>query len=112
MELAPKIGEALTLQHLFPLYLGFLQDELVDVRLNILKRLGLIAEWISEGQDTVNVALIPAIVELSKDLQWRVRDAVLTTFPALASTLGQTFFKTHFLSILLSGFSDKVGQVR
>lgn len=108
MELAPKLGHSATKDKLFPLYLAFLQDDVVDVRLNILRRMALIAEWAPGMEHTI----IPAIVDLSRDLQWRVRDAVISTFPVLATNLGADYFKDHFLSIFLAAFNDTVGQVR
>ena len=83
MELAPKLGQNTTKEHLLPLYLSFLRDEIVDVRLNVLKRMSSLAEWTPSMEST----LLPAIVELSRDLQWRVREAVIATFPALAGNM-------------------------
>lgn len=83
MELAPKLGQGTTKEQLLPLYLSFLRDEVVDVRLNILKRMSALSEWIPSMETT----LPPAVAELSRDLQWRVREAVITTFPILAESM-------------------------
>lgn len=108
MELAPKLGQSTTKEHLLPLYLSFLRDEVVDVRLNVLKRMSALAEWAPSMEAT----LLPAVVELSRDLQWRVREAVISTFPALAGNMGTDYFRENLLTIYLTAFTDMVGQVR
>ncbi|TMW63863.1 hypothetical protein Poli38472_002804 [Pythium oligandrum] len=108
MELAPKLGEAGAKNTLGPLLLLFLRDEVVDVRLNILKRLGLLAPWMSSFESV----LLPAIADLARDLQWRVREAVILSIPAVASSLGNQYFQEHLLEIYMSAFSDMVGEVR
>lgn len=83
MELAPKLGEATSKTTLAPLLLLFLRDEIVDVRLNILKRMEYLAQWMASFEGI----LLPAIADLARDLQWRVREAVILSIPALAGSL-------------------------
>lgn len=108
MELAPKLGEATSKSTLAPLLLLFLRDEIVDVRLNILKRMEYLAQWMSSFE----AILLPAIADLARDLQWRVREAVILSIPALASSLGSQYFQDHLLEIYMSSFTDMVGEVR
>ncbi|GMF11870.1 unnamed protein product [Phytophthora lilii] len=108
MELAPKLGEATSKSTLAPLLLLFLRDEVVDVRLNILKRMELLAEWMASFESV----LLPAIADLARDLQWRVREAVILSIPALAGSLGGQYFQEHLLEIYVSAFTDMVGEVR
>ncbi|RLN14378.1 hypothetical protein BBJ28_00022721, partial [Nothophytophthora sp. Chile5] len=108
MELAPKLGEATSKTTLAPLLLLFLRDEVVDVRLNILKRMELLAQWMASFESV----LLPAIADLARDLQWRVREAVILSIPALAGSLGGQYFQEHLLEIYVSAFTDMVGEVR
>lgn len=108
MELAPKLGEATSKSTLAPLLLLFLRDEVVDVRLNILKRMELLAQWMTSFESV----LLPAIADLARDLQWRVREAVILSIPALAGSLGGQYFQEHLLEIYVSAFTDMVGEVR
>lgn len=108
MELAPKLGEATSKSALAPLLLLFLRDEVVDVRLNILKRMELLAQWMASFESV----LLPAIADLARDLQWRVREAVILSIPALAGSLGGQYFQEHLLEIYVSAFTDMVGEVR
>lgn len=98
MELAPKLGEATSKSTLAPLLLLFLRDEIVDVRLNILKRMELLAQWMSSFESV----LLPAIADLARDLQWRVREAVVLSIPALAGSLGAQYFQEHLLETTLA----------
>ncbi|KAJ0401076.1 hypothetical protein ATCC90586_000760 [Pythium insidiosum] len=108
MELAPRLGEAPSKTSLAPLLLLFLRDEVVDVRLNILKRLGALSPWMASFESV----LLPAIADLARDLQWRVREAVILSVPALAGSLGNQYFQEHLLEIYMNAFSDMVGEVR
>jgi len=83
MEIAPKLGEDVTRVSILPLLLQFLRDDVVDVRLNVLKRMDAIAPWMA----TYEATLLPAITDLSKDLQWRVREAVILALPALVVSM-------------------------
>ena len=39
MELAPTLGKAATIEHLLPVFLSLLKDDVPDVRLNIISKL-------------------------------------------------------------------------
>lgn len=39
MEMAPALGKALTIEHLLPVFLSLLKDDIPDVRLNIISKL-------------------------------------------------------------------------
>lgn len=67
-----------------------------------------LSEWIHSMENS----LPPAIAELSRDLQWRVREAVISTFPILAESMGADYFYNNLLEIYLAAFTDMVGQVR
>ncbi|KAI9910105.1 hypothetical protein PsorP6_010689 [Peronosclerospora sorghi] len=108
MELAPKLGEVTSKSILYPLLLLFLRDEVVDVRLKILKRMEFLAQWM----DSFESVLLPAVADLARDLQWRVREAVVLSIPALAGSLGAQYFQEHLLEIYVSAFTDMVGEVR
>ncbi|KAI9917812.1 hypothetical protein PsorP6_013078 [Peronosclerospora sorghi] len=108
MELVPKLGEVASKSILSPLLLLFLRDEVVHVRLNILKRMESLAQWM----DSFESVLLPAVADLARDLQWRLRAAVVLSIPALAGSLGAQYFQEHLLEIYVSAFTDMVGEVR
>lgn len=108
MELAPNLGENDSKALLTPLLTLFLRDEVVDVRLNVLKRMDCLAQWMSSFEGTI----LPAIADLAKDLQWRVREAVVLSIPSLAGSLGNQYFQEHLLEIYVGAFTDMVSEVR
>ncbi|CAI5745816.1 unnamed protein product [Peronospora destructor] len=68
----------------------------------------LLAQWMASFESV----LLPAIADLARDLQWRVREAVILSIPALAGSLGAQYFQEHLLEICVSAFTDMVGEVR
>jgi serine/threonine-protein phosphatase 2A regulatory subunit A len=62
-----------------------LKDEASEVRLNIISKMDRVNEVI--GIELLSQSLLPAIVELAEDKQWRVRLAIIENIPLLASQL-------------------------
>lgn len=108
MTLAPSLGQVLTSELLVPLYLELLRDEVVEVRLNVLSQLHVLGPWIASMDTTI----LPAVQDLARDLQWRVREAVIRAFPSLASALGPNYFQEHLLVTYLALMTDLVAEVR
>uniref|UniRef100_A0A7I4DQQ4 Uncharacterized protein n=2 Tax=Physcomitrium patens TaxID=3218 RepID=A0A7I4DQQ4_PHYPA len=69
--------------NVFPVIVSFLQDELLDERLN---RIGKLDEVI--GIDLLSESLLPDIVELAEDRRWCVLLAIIEDVSLLASPLG------------------------
>lgn len=49
MELAPTLGKAATIDHLLPVFLSLLKDDIPDVRLNIISKLDQV--WVGRGKE-------------------------------------------------------------
>jgi serine/threonine-protein phosphatase 2A regulatory subunit A len=56
--------------------------------------------------------LLPAIVELAEDKQWRVRMAIIENIPILAKQLGIQFFDECLTALTLQWLHDPVYQVK
>jgi serine/threonine-protein phosphatase 2A regulatory subunit A len=56
-----------------------LKDDFPDVRLNIISKLENVNQVI--GVDRLSQSLLPAIVDLAEDKQWRVRLAIIEYIP-------------------------------
>jgi len=56
--------------------------------------------------------LLPALIELAEDRQWRVRLAAQAHIPHLAQELGVDFFNERILPICISWLSDCVFTIR
>ncbi len=85
MGLAPILGKDLTINYLVELFLILLKDEFPEVRLNIISKLDAVNKVI--GIEMLSQSLLPAIVELAEDRQWRVRLAIIEYIPLLAGQL-------------------------
>lgn len=64
------------------------------------------------GVELLSQSLLPAIVELAEDKNWRVRLAIIEYIPLLASQLGATFFDEKLLGLCLSWLGDAVFSIR
>ena len=57
-------------------------------------------------------SLLPAIVELAKDRQWRVRLAIIEYIPLLAKQLGVDFFDGKLSKLCMTWLEDCVYSIR
>lgn len=64
------------------------------------------------GVDRLSQSLLPAIVELAEDKQWRVRLAIIEYIPLLARQLGEGFFDANFLDLCMRWLKDPVFSIR
>lgn len=92
------------------MFLQMLKDEFPDVRLNIISKLDLVNNVI--GIDSLSQALLPAIINLAEDKQWRVRLAIIQHVPLLASQLGVKFFDEKLSNLCMSWLGDTVFSIR
>lgn len=90
--------------------LQMLKDEFPDVRLNIISKLEQVNDVI--GIEVLSQSLLPAIVQLAEDKQWRVRLAIIQYVPLLASQLGVNFFDEKLSSLCMSWLGDTVFSIR
>lgn len=110
MGLAPVLGEAATASELLEMILVLLKDDFPDVRLNVIARL----DKVSFVMGMVSNELLPAIVELAEDRNWRVRLAIIEHMPLLARQLGADFFdgNTKLGSQCMHWLGDCVYSIR
>lgn len=94
-----------TVEHLLPLFLVMLKDEVPEVRLNIISNLESVNSVI--GVKQLSQSLLPAIVELAEDGKWRVRLAIIEYMPLLASQLGADFFDEKLTALCLAWLVDQ-----
>lgn len=87
-----------------------LKDEFPEVRLHIISKLELVNKVI--GIDRLSESLLPAIVHLAEDKQWRVRLAIIGHMPLLAGQLGVGFFNEKLSSLCMGWLGDTVFSIR
>jgi serine/threonine-protein phosphatase 2A regulatory subunit A len=124
--LAPLLGKEATIEHLLGLFLQLLKDDFSEVRLNLISKLEMVnngrfsryssQEWcltlLVIGIDRLSQALLPAIMELAEDKQWRVRQAIIEYIPLLATQLGVEFFDDKLGALCMSWLGDTVFSIR
>ena len=64
------------------------------------------------GIELLSQSLLPAIVQLAEDKQWRVRLAIIEYIPLLAGQLGQDFFDDKLSTLCMSWLGDTVFSIR
>ena len=64
------------------------------------------------GIDLLSQSLLPAIVELAEDKQWRVRHAIIEHMPLLAQQLGVEFFNDKLSTLCMAWLGDSVFSIR
>jgi len=122
--LAPLLGKESTIDVLVPLYLSLLKDDFSEVRLNLISKLEVVNNGklscslvarkliIVIGVDRLSQAILPAVMELSEDKQWRVRQAIIEYIPLIATQLGVEFFDDQLGSLCMTWLGDTVFSIR
>lgn len=108
------------------MFLQMLKDEFPEVRLHIISKLELVNQgmrhppsvinclltYVVIGIDLLSQSLLPAIVQLAEDKQWRVRLAIIEYIPLLASQLGVSFFDEKLSNLCMEWLGDTVFSIR
>lgn len=64
------------------------------------------------GVESLSQSLLPAIMELSEDNQWRVRLQIIEYTPVVAKQLGEQMFDEKLFELCISWLRDKVYAIR
>ena len=64
------------------------------------------------GIELLSQSLLPAIMTLAEDKQWRVRQAIIENIPLLAHQLGVRFFDEQLSDLCMSWLGDTVFSIR
>ncbi|GJD08106.1 Serine/threonine-protein phosphatase 2A 65 kDa regulatory subunit A alpha isoform [Galdieria sulphuraria] len=112
MSVAPIVGPEITRDTLLRMFLKLLQDDFSEVRLNIIGSLEKVSQVI--GIEKLASDLLPSIVELSEDRNWRIRYAAIELTPTLARQLGKSYFESDkkLGMLCVQWLSDTVYSVR
>jgi len=115
-------------QHILDCILKILKDEFPNVRLHVISNIcderpkelkkdsSLKAEENPEMRrfdiSLLEESIIPSIMELTLDNDWRVRMGIIEKFPALAKQFGLAFFNERLLDLCLASLEDNVADIR
>lgn len=97
-------------QHVVPVVLSLLKDEIPDVRLSVISKLAKINQVI--GIELLAQSLLPAIEELAEDKHWRVRMTIIEHIPSLALQLGPANFEDKLGKQCMGWLEDQVFSIR
>lgn len=101
------LSDKIILQVFRPLLENFLNDEFPEVQLHVLSKLDRLSSLLSKMDVVVN-----HLLQMTKAINWRVREAVAQLLPHLAEAMGLPFFEDHLLDSWLKLLMDKVASVR
>jgi serine/threonine-protein phosphatase 2A regulatory subunit A len=108
MLLCPKLGQEVSISQIGPLLEVFLRDDSHEVTLKVLNELHVVGDWMQE----LAKSLLPAIKDLCKDSNWRVRQAIINVIPLFAKEMGTSHFQSNFQDLFLDAFDDQISTVR
>ena len=88
--MAPKLGSEKTNKYIYPIFLDLEKDEDHDIRMVIIKNLDKLNEVINI--DNFVHGIIPSLVEISDNNNWRVRYQIEEIIPVLARIVNRKLF--------------------
>ncbi|CAG8663258.1 18260_t:CDS:2, partial [Racocetra fulgida] len=130
-EIAKAVGDEVTRENLVMAFVNLLKDNEAEVRTaasgqvpdlvtdtsqhvraSLATQISGLAPILGKEAYLLSQNLLPAIVELAEDKQWRVRLAIIDYIPLLASQLGVAFFDEKLGSLCMSWLGDNVYSIR
>jgi serine/threonine-protein phosphatase 2A regulatory subunit A len=110
LSVAPKIGAKRTTEYIYPIFLDLIKDEDHDIRMVIFKHLDKLNEVVNI--DNFVQGIIPSLIEISENNNWRVRCQVEETFPVFARIVTRKLFLDNIMPICLKCLTDPVYAIR
>jgi len=106
------LGKEVAGKTLIPIITQMCTDENSEVRGNIVDSVDQICEADQPGGGAIITAIINALMELSKDPKWRVRQSVVDKSTLLAKCVGVKNFDKKLQGIVIAALSDHVFSIR
>ena len=88
--MAPKLGSEKTNKYIYPIFLDLVKDEDHDILMVIIKNLDKLNEVINI--DNFVHGIIPSLVEISDNNNWRVRYQIEEIIPVFARIVNRKLF--------------------
>ena len=99
-----------TNEYIFPIFLDLIKDEDHDIRMTIIKNLDKLNEVVNI--DNYVQGIIPSLIEISDNNNWRVRAQVEETVPVFARIVNKKLFLDNIMPICIKWLTDPVYAVR
>jgi serine/threonine-protein phosphatase 2A regulatory subunit A len=110
LSLAPIIGTKKTNEFIFPIFQDLIKDQDHDIRMVIIKNLDKLNEVVNI--DNFVQGIIPSLVEISDNNNWRVRAQVEETVPVFARIVNRKLFLDNIMPICIKWLTDPVYAIR
>jgi len=110
LSVAPKIGANKTNEYIFPIFLDLIKDEDHDIRMAIIKNLDKLNEVVNI--DNFVQGIIPSLIEISDNNNWRVRCQVEEIVPVFARIVNRKLFLDNIMPICIKWLTDPVYAIR
>jgi len=110
LSMAPIISTKKTNEYIFPIFLDLIKDEAHDIRMLIIKNLDKLNEVVNV--DNYVQGIIPSLIEISDNSNWRVRNQVQEIIPTIARIVKKKIFLENIMPICLKWLTDQVFAIR
>eukprot|EP01105_Mastigella_eilhardi_P000936 TRINITY_DN1116_c0_g1_i1.p1 TRINITY_DN1116_c0_g1~~TRINITY_DN1116_c0_g1_i1.p1 ORF type:complete len:627 (-),score=231.95 TRINITY_DN1116_c0_g1_i1:1076-2896(-) len=110
--LVPVLGKDDTEKYVVELLLALLKDDFPEVRLNVISTMEHVVSKEACVSKVVTGSLLPAIIELAEDHQWRVRLGIIEKIPLLARQFGLEFFDAKLSLLCMGWLEDPIYAIR
>ena len=110
LSISPIIGAKKTNEYVFPIFLDLIKDENHDIRMVIIKNLDKLNEVVNV--DSYVQGIIPSLIEISDNNNWRVRNQIQEIVPVFARIVNKALFLENIMPICLKWLTDPVYAIR
>ena len=110
LSLAPIIGAKKTNEYIFPVFQELIKDEDHDIRMVIIKNLDKLNEVVNI--DNFVQGIIPSLIEISDNNNWRVGNQVQEIVPVFARIVNKKLFLESIMPICIKWLTDPVYAIR
>ena len=110
LSIAPIIGAKKTNEYIFPIFLDLIKDEDHDIRMVIIKNLDKLNEVVNI--DNFVQGIIPSLIEISDNNNWRVRNQIQEIVPVFARIVNKALFLENIMPICIKWLTDPVYAIR
>lgn len=112
----PHLALAVGVQHidemLIPAVLVLAKDGNQEVRHSMLSQLNTLINALADQPKVIERRILPMLLELSKDVKWRVRKEVVGLSNMISRVLGKEMFEQKIRALLIGGLSDNANAIR
>ena len=110
LSVAPIVNTKKTNEFIFSISLDLIKDEAHDIRMLIIKNLDRLNEVVNINNYVQGI--IPSLIEISDNNNWRIRNEVQEIIPTIAIIVDKKLFLENIMSICLKWLTDQVYVIR